>query len=175
MENKRVQINIPGESQFSNLLKPETTQYGDKYGLTLRVKQGTVVQLRQFLSEKLSIKGDDSLKIRHKINSDGTEDLYLAIPAVDKKGKSNKPAVTDSFDAPITTIVGRGSQVKVLVDAFAYDFNGKKGVALRPLKVVVTELKALPAKPMTSKPYNNNNKPATGGINIIPGDELPEF
>ena len=165
-------MQIPGESQFSNLLKPETTQYGDKYGLTLRVKQGTVAQIRQFVAEKTGTKGGDSLQIRHKANSDGTEDLYLSIPAVNKKGVSNKPTVTDESGSPITALVGRGSRVKVVVDAYVYDFNGKQGVALRPLKVVVTDLKALPARPMTPKP---NNRPATGGVNIIPGDELPEF
>lgn len=174
MNNKRVQISIPGESQFSNLTKPETTPFGDRYGMTLRVKQGTVAQIQGFVSEKMGVTGSDALKIRHKVNSDGTEDLYLSIPAVNNKGQSNKPLVTDSFDSPLTTIVGRGSQVKATVDAFIYDFNGKKGIALRPLKVVVTELKALPAKPMVSRPVGRN-KPATGGVNIIPGDELPEF
>jgi len=132
---------------FKALGEPRENFNKDGYEWSFQISVGSAEKLlfRQNKVKK-SIKFDEELG----------DFVNLSLPAADKKGNPNKPIKVedgDGVDWPSDKWIGNGSKVKVTckLDSYSFVKDGQKieGCKLIPVKAVVTDYVAPPAKGAT--------------------------
>lgn len=146
-----INAKLDGDVKFARLKTPVETKFGKEvYQLTMTTTQEKFDALKTVLKvmEDVDL---EKFKIPHKVQDDGSVDVYFQIRAsgTKKDGEvfDKAPKVVDTDDNRVDAgKLGKGSKVKTEFIVFTYEFKKPDsqevvtGMQLQPKKLIVTDL-----------------------------------